>query len=172
MSLLLFLSLAQKEVRFVGHIIGSGRHRPDEEKLVTISELARPKIKIVARRMLGFFNYFHSYVPYLANLFVPLTNLLAKDKPNELVWTDVEEQAFENLKSALCDCVRANLFPAELGKPFGIHCDSSNFAVGSCLVQWDDQGREKPIAFASSKLSGAQLAWAALRKKRMLLYGR
>jgi len=38
-------SLAQKEVRFVGHIIEYGRHRPDEEKLATISELARPKIK-------------------------------------------------------------------------------------------------------------------------------
>jgi len=104
--------------------------------------------------MLGFFNYFHSYVSHLANLCVPLTNFLAKDKPNKLVWTDVEEQAFENLKSALCDCVRANLFTAEWGKPFGIHCDSSNFAIGSCLVQWDDEGREKPIAFTSSTLSG------------------
>jgi len=93
-------SLAQKEVRFVGYIIGSGRHRPDEEKLATILELARPKIKKDARRMLGFFNYVHSYVPHLANLCLPLPNLLAKDKPNELVWTDVEEQAFENLKSA------------------------------------------------------------------------
>jgi len=105
-------SLAQKEVRSVGHIIGCGRHRPDEEKLATISELARPKIKKDARRMLGFFNYFHSYVAPLATLCVPLTNLLAKDKPNELVWTDVEEQVFENLNSALCDCVRANIFTA------------------------------------------------------------
>jgi len=67
-------SLAQKEVRFVGHIIGFGRHRPDAETLATISELARPKIKKDARRMLGFFNYFNSYVPHLANLCVPLTN--------------------------------------------------------------------------------------------------
>ena len=38
-------SLAQSEVRFVGHIIGSGRHRPDEEKLATISDLAKPDTK-------------------------------------------------------------------------------------------------------------------------------
>jgi len=99
-------------------------------------------------------------------LCVPLTNLLAKDrpKPNELVWTDVEEQAFENLISALCECVRANLW-GKWSKPFGIHCDSSNLAVGSCLVQWDDEGRVKLISFASSKLSGAQRAWAAIEKK-------
>ena len=81
--------------------------------------------------MIGFFNYFHSYVPHLADLCVPFTNLLAKGKPNELVWTAVEEQAFENLKSALRDCVKANLYTAEWGKPFGIHCDSSKLAVGS-----------------------------------------
>jgi len=38
-------------------------------------------------------------------------------------------------------------------------------AVGSCLVQWDDEGREKPVAFGSSKLFGAQLAWAAIEKE-------
>jgi hypothetical protein len=158
-------SLAQNEVRFVGHIIGSGRHRPDEEKLATISDLAKPKTKKDVRKMIGFFNYFHSYVPHLAELCVPFTNLLAKGKSNELVWTSVEEQTFEKLKSALRDCVRANLYTAEWGKPFGIHCDSSKLAVGSCLVQWDDDGRQKPIVFASAKLSGAQLAWAAIEKE-------
>ena len=38
-------SIAQNEVCFVGHVIGSGRHRPDEEKLATISDLAKPKTK-------------------------------------------------------------------------------------------------------------------------------
>ena len=54
-------------------------------------------------------------MPHLADLCVPFTNLLAKGKPNELVWTTVEEQAFENLKSALRDCVKANLYTAEWG---------------------------------------------------------
>jgi Reverse transcriptase (RNA-dependent DNA polymerase) len=111
-------SLAQNEVRFVDHIIGSGRHRPDEEKLATISDLAKPKNKKDIRKMIGFFNYFHSCVPHLAELRVPFTNSLAKGKPNELVWTSVKEQAFEKLKSALRDCIRANLYTAEWGKPF------------------------------------------------------
>ena len=77
----------------------------------------------------------------------------------------LKNRLFEKLKSALRDCVRANLYTAEWGKPFGIHCDSSKLAVGSCLVQWDDDGRQKPIVFASAKLSGAQLAWAAIEKE-------
>jgi hypothetical protein len=158
-------SLAQPEVRFVGHVIGSGRHRPDESKLATIANIAKPVTKRDVRKMIGFFNYFHCYVPRLAELCVAFTNLLAKGKPNIIVWTPLEEQAFEQLKVALCDCVRANLFTAEWGKPFGIHCDSSKIAVGSCLVQWDPDGVERPIAFTSAKLSGAQLSWAAIEKE-------
>ena len=158
-------SLAQHEVRFVGHVIGSGRHRPDEEKLATISDLAKPATKKDVRKMIGFFNYFHSYVPQLAELCVPFTNLLAKNKPNLIVWTDVEEHAFLRLKNALRDCIKANLYTAEWGKPFGLHCDSSKIAVGSYLMQWDSEMREKPIAFASAKLSGAQLSWAAIEKE-------
>ena len=158
-------SLAQSEVRFVGHIVGSGRHRPDEDKLASISDLAKPTTKKHVRKMIGFFNYFHTYVPKLAELCVPFTNLLAKNKPNIVVWTDVEEAAFHRLTDALRDCVKANLYTAKWGKPFGIHCDSSKIAVGSYLMQWDDDMNEKPIAFASTKLSGAQLAWAAIEKE-------
>jgi hypothetical protein len=41
---------------FVGHVIGSGRHRPDEEKLATISDLAKPTSKRMYRKMIGFFS--------------------------------------------------------------------------------------------------------------------
>jgi RNase H-like domain found in reverse transcriptase len=57
------------------------------------------------------------------------------------------------------------LYTAEWDKPFGIHCDGSKLAVGRCLVQWDDDGRQKPIAFALAKLSGAQLAGAVIEKE-------
>jgi RNase H-like domain found in reverse transcriptase len=32
-------------------------------------------------------------------------------------------------------------------------------------MQWDDDNRLNPIAFASAKLSGAQLAWTAIEKE-------
>ena len=99
-------------------------------------------------------------------LCVPFTNVLAKGKPNLVQWSEREEAAFCELKRALCACVRANLHIAQWGQPFGIHTDTSNIAVGGCLVQWDSEGNEVPVAFASAKLSGAaQLAWAAVEKE-------
>ena len=57
------------------------------------------------------------------------------------------------------------MYTVQYGKPFGLQVDASKWAVGACLVQWDKTGNEKPISFASSKLTGSQLQWAAVEKE-------
>jgi hypothetical protein len=111
--------------------------------------------------MLGFFNYFQSYIPHLAELSARFTDMLMKGKPNSVNWTPDDDCAFLQLKTALCDCVTRNLHTAKWGEPFGIYCDASYIAVGSHLVQWDSNGKEVP----SAKLSGAQLSWTAVEKE-------
>ena len=56
-------SFAKLEVKFIGHVIGSGRHRPHEHKLATITDLSRPVTKHDVMRVLGFFSYFRAYIP-------------------------------------------------------------------------------------------------------------
>ena len=51
-------SFAKPEVEFVGHLMGSGRHRPDEQKLAMVTDLSRPITKRDVRRVLGFFSFF------------------------------------------------------------------------------------------------------------------
>jgi hypothetical protein len=51
-------SFAKSEVKFLGHVVGSGRHRPDEEKLSSVADLSRPVTKREVRRTLGFFLLF------------------------------------------------------------------------------------------------------------------
>lgn len=158
-------SFARPEVKFLGHIVGSGRHRPDDEKLSAVSEMTRPVTKREVRRVLGFFSYFRAYIPRAAELTRVLSDLTAKDKPAQVIWTEVEENAFQQLKLALCKCAQNNLFTLQYGKPVGLLVDASKEAVGACLIQWDDEGSEKPISFASAKLSGSQLNWAAVEKE-------
>jgi len=158
-------SFAKPEVKFIGHVIGSGRHRPDEHKLATITDLSHPVTKRDVRRVLGFFSYFRAYIPNAADLTHVLSNLVTKDKPAKVVWTKVKDDAFQQLKQALCDCTRRNLYTIRYGEPFGVHVDASKYAVGACLMQWNVDGTERPISFASSKLAGSQLSWAAIEKE-------
>ena len=118
------------------------------------------------RKIIGFFSYFKSYIPQFAFVSKVLTDLTQKDKPTKVIWTDVEESAFQELKRRLCEeCTRIQLHTVDFGKPFGLLVDASGFAVGACLIQWEEDGREKPIAFASAKLAGAQLAWSTIERE-------
>ena len=60
-------SFIKPEVKFLGHIIGSGRHRPDEEKLATVSELKRPVTKHDVRECLV---SFLTFVPIFQMLLI------------------------------------------------------------------------------------------------------
>ena len=49
--------------------------------------------------------------------------------------------------------------------PFIVHTDASKYAVGASLAQLDDEGREKSIAYASSRLSAVQSRWSVIEKE-------
>ena len=48
------------------------------------------------------------------------------------------------------------LIPPDWSKPFEVHVDASNFAIGSVLSQKNDEGHDRPIYFSSRQLSGAE----------------
>ena len=78
-------------------MIGSGRHRPDEQTLATVTDLSRPITKRDVRRVLGFFSYFRAYIPNAAQLTHVLSNLVAKNQPAKVIWTEIEDRAFQQL---------------------------------------------------------------------------
>jgi len=100
--------------------------------------------------------------------------------PNQITWTSDHQQAFNKLKACLCNATKLHV--VEYGKPCGILVDASGIVVGCCLIQWDEKGMEKPIAFASSKLTATETKWStieresyavmfALRKFRNFVFG-
>ena len=61
--------------------------------------------------------------------------------------------------------VKTPLHSVEFGKDFGLLVDASIFAVGCCLIQWTEDGREKPLSFASMKLSPTQSRWSTIERE-------
>jgi len=76
---------------------------------------------------------------------------------------DVQREAFCLLKDRLLNS--EVLHSPRYDRDFIISADASEYAVGCCLSQLDDQGNESPIAYASSKLTETQKRWATIEKE-------
>ena len=79
------------------------------------------------------------------------------------IWGEEQQHAFDTLKQALVSA--PILVHPDPSKPYTLYTDASNHAIGAILVQKDEQGFEKVIAYLSHKLSGAQLRWPTIEKE-------
>jgi hypothetical protein len=156
-------SFAQSKASFVGHVIGSGLIEPDPVKIATVSSIKPPTTKREVRRLIGFFSYFRSFIPSLAEKSRILTDLTQNSVPNKVPWNSEHQKALEQLKSDLCNATALHVI--DFSKDFGLLVDASVNAVGCCLIQWADDGSEKPIAFASMKLTTTQSRWSTIERE-------
>jgi len=160
---LLKCEFAKSEVKFVGQYVGSGSRRPDFEKFRPIRELQRPVTQKQLRSILGLFGYFRDYIANYAQIAKPLTDLTMKGVPQIIPWRQEAQHAFECLKAKLCEA-SALAIPCP-GEQFSIVVDASSVAVGACIFQADSDGRDRPIAYLSQKLSPPQTKWSTIERE-------
>jgi transposase InsO family protein len=156
---------AQSEVKFVGHLVGSGKRRADPSKLETVREMKVPETKRQVRQIIGFFSFFRDYIPKFADHAKVLTDLTAKRAPNLVQWTPIHQEAFQTLKDLLCRATVEPLYVIDFSQPFNIFVDASDYAVAGFLSQTFVDGSERPIAFASNKLSRTQQNWSTVERE-------
>ena len=82
-----------------------------------------------------------------------------------LMLNDEHLQAFEDWKKALArtDVLTTPVFDGKM--PFVIQADSSAHSVGACLAHEQPDGTERPIAFASFKLTPTQRNWSTIERE-------
>jgi len=154
---------AMPQVEFIGHRIGSGERSIIASKIKPILDIPEPKTKKLLRSFLGMCSFYRAYIRNFSEITVPLTNLTRKGSPDKFNFNQTETNAFQNLKDALANAT--TLYSSSPEKPFIIRTDASDYAVGAVLAQSHGDKEEFPIAFASSKLSGAQLNWSTIEKE-------
>ncbi|GFV32884.1 retrovirus-related Pol polyprotein from transposon 17.6 [Trichonephila clavipes] len=71
-------AFGKAQIKYLGHIIVSGKHEPDPEKTAVINNLPKPKTKEL-RSVLGLCNYYREYIPKYSELVYPLTELTKKE---------------------------------------------------------------------------------------------
>ena len=149
------------EIELLGFVVGKNGIQPQAEKVAAIKNLLAPTDQKAVRSFLGMVGYYRQCIPGFANLAFPLTELTKPRQP--FIWGQEQQEAFELLKKALITSpILAHPDPS---KPYTLYTDASDKAVGAILVQLDGDGIERVIAYASHKLSGAQLHWPVIEKE-------
>ena len=152
--------LAQS-VEYLGHVIsGKGLH-PTKAKVLAMQNAPVPQNIIKIKSFLGLINYYRKFLPDLSSLLAPLNNLLQKG--TKWNWTETQQTAFDKAKSLVQSSVVLAHYDAS--KKLVLACDASPYGVGAVLSQYQDDGVEKPVAFASRSLSKAEKNYSHLEKE-------
>ena len=78
------------------------------------------------------------------------------------------ESAFIKLKGCLLsDVVLAH---PNYTKDFHLFTDASNYGLGACLMQVDDEGHLKPLMYFSKSLNNAQKRYSTTKKEFLAIY--
>lgn len=143
-------------ITHVGFIVDGNSVRIDPMRTQSFRELQTPTSIKKVQAVLGAMNYVRHFIPNFSSRAIPLTSMLGKkglDKA-KFVWTTACQQAFDDLKQ--CVLTTPPLAFIDYNKEIFIRCDSSQFGAGAVLFQFDDDGREVPIAYASRKYTLAE----------------
>jgi len=138
-------------IKILGFWIKDGKICLDDGKVEAVKNWKLPRNKTQLKSYLGFLNFFHHFLENYATLAAPLTDMLARKKPDKLVWTQKERDAFESLKLALLK--KPILRPPDPTKPMKVFTDANSVAVAGILAQYDEEAQSNyVIAYASRKL--------------------
>ena len=135
----------QEEVEFLGHIIGKNSIRMNPRKVQSVLEWPTPENLKDLQAFLGLANYYRRFIKSYSTIVTPLLRFTKKDVPFQ--WDKLAQKAFDTLKEKFTTAPVLMVFDPT--KPIYIETDASDYALGACLSQKDDQGRMHPVAFLS-----------------------
>ena len=175
----------QQRIKYLGHIVSKDGIETDPEKISAVVHWPRPSTVTEMKSFLGFTNYYRKFIPRYAKIARPLNKLIAGENNNKkhqkIPWNEEAEEAFQRLKQ-LCSSTPVLAY-ADYQKPFKLFTDASDKGLGATLCQVQEDGKERPLAYASRSLSSSEsrydthkleflsLKWAVTDRFHEYLYG-
>ena len=147
--------LAYESIDCLGYVVGGNRLQMNSDKVEAIREVQSPKTKKQIRSFLGLIGFYRMFA-YIAS---PLTELTLKGRPNNVEWSDVQENALQPLNESLCKFPILKL--PDISQTFVLQTDNSDSGIGAVLLQ-EKCGVQTHVAYASRILKKAELSYATI----------
>lgn len=151
----------KKEIEFLGCILSAEGSRPDPSKVKAICDMPPPKNVDEVRRFLGMVNFLGRYLQCLSSTLHPITELLEKDKA--WTWGPPQSLAFEQTKKLLSEAPTLAYYDPT--KQTIVSSDSSSYGIAGVLLQVDENGTNRPVAYCSRTLTETEKRYAQIEKE-------
>jgi hypothetical protein len=138
----------QTEIGFLGHVINQYGIKMEPSKVDAVLKWPAPKNIHELRSFLGLAGYYRRFVRDFSKVASPLSVLLHKNTPYD--WTSAQEQAFNQLKTAVSTA--PVLIIPDPTLPYTLVTDASGYAIGAALCQDHGNGLQ-PCAYRSRKMN-------------------
>ena len=119
-----------------------------------------PKDVADIRSFTGFTDFYQKFMPNYANILAPISALLRKDI--DWTWGEAQRKAFETVIQKLAQST--TLANPDVGKPFHVHTDASDTALGATLSQDDEKGEMRLVACMSKDAQRRRVQLPRARK--------
>ena len=156
--------LLRKRISFLGHIVSQDGLEADPAKIAVIKAWKFPRNAKELKSFLGIAGYYRHFCPFYSRLSAPLTAMLKKGA--RVTCTPEASEAFHELKSLLTNPPVLALY-REHGDLI-LDTDSSDFAAGAVLSQWQD-GKLRVLEYASKTYSPAERMQCSNRRELLAL---
>jgi RNase H-like domain found in reverse transcriptase len=149
----------------LGHQVCSEGLAPLDRHVAAVQEHPAPTDGKQLQRFVGFLNFYRSFLPGIAGILQPLTDVL-RGSSKEFQWTE-KQQAFEAEKAAVASAVKlAHPRPAAV---LALATDASDYHVGGVLQQQVGKNWQ-PLAFFSKKLTPTQQRYSMFDRELLAAF--
>ena len=145
-------------LKYLGHTITEKGFFPYKKYVADLLKFKIPTTKKECARYLGMVGWIAKFIPFLAQLTLPLNALKCKNV--NFTWTAKHQLHFDMIQAAVAKA--GMLGHPDFEKRFFMACDASDYAYGAVLFQYADEKTKEviPLEFMSRQFHGAQLNWA------------
>ena len=154
-------------LEYLGHRIGNGQVAVPSHRASAMKDFLLPKTRTQLRSFLGSMSYYRRFILNFASYSAILSPATSKSAPSVVIWDGARLKAFTTLKGMLCDVCALTIPSSE--DVFVLNTDASGLGIGATLNVMRD-GVEKPVAFFSRQLQGAQKHYSATELEGLAVF--